>query len=135
MCKLICCAVLHVSPGSVTRMCYACAFRNVDILSCDALPFSYARENSTVILQEMSLVDNTVTRGSAISVISSHLETYKVRPEAAIWSKPVVNRTPPSVLSLQVFSFPASAEVGFPPTASKGRYVQRGKHRITWARV
>ena len=40
---------------------------------------SYARDNATVSLQGMSLVDNTVARGSVIFVIDSVLQTYQVR--------------------------------------------------------
>jgi len=38
---------------------------------------SYARENSNVILRELELSDNFVTRGSAIFIDNSNLSTFK----------------------------------------------------------
>lgn len=40
---------------------------------------SYAREDTKVVLQDMSLVDNSVSRGSVIVLIASQLETFQVR--------------------------------------------------------
>ena len=48
------------------------------------LQSSYARANANVILQGMSLVDNIGARGSVIFLISSHVQIYQVRPDAAV---------------------------------------------------
>lgn len=44
----------------------------------------YARDNTTVILTGMSLVDNEVARGAVVFVADSYLETYQVRTAARI---------------------------------------------------
>ncbi|CAM9130909.1 unnamed protein product [Laminaria digitata] len=54
---------------------WACDIRDTSAISGPAI---YARANTTVVLQDMSLVDNTVARGSVIFVTGSHLQTYQV---------------------------------------------------------
>lgn len=50
------------------------------------LPSSYARHNTTVVLQDMILVDNTVARGSAVFVVNSVLKTYQVCKRYTKWN-------------------------------------------------
>ena len=40
---------------------------------------SYARDNATVVLRGISVLDNVVARGSGIFVVDSVLKTYQVR--------------------------------------------------------
>ncbi|CAM9101274.1 unnamed protein product, partial [Laminaria digitata] len=69
-----------VDGGAIYAVDDATVHWECDIRDTSAItgPGIYARANTTVILQGMSLVDNTGARGSVIFVISSHLQTYQV---------------------------------------------------------
>lgn len=43
------------------------------------LPPSYARDNTTVVIEGISVFENTVARGSVVFVVNSVLNTSQVR--------------------------------------------------------
>lgn len=69
------CCVLDESSGCATNQ-YHPIYTYPTL--CAVFCSSHARANTTVFLRDMSLVDNRVSRGSVIVLISSQLETFQV---------------------------------------------------------